>query len=30
VPLALAPRAEMPSGYQRPPLEDQTFVPDYY
>jgi polyphosphate kinase 2 len=30
VPLALAPRAEMPTDYQRPPMEDQTFVPDYY
>jgi len=30
VPLALAPRAEMPTDYQRPPLEDQAFVPDYY
>jgi polyphosphate kinase 2 len=29
-PFALAPRAEMPTDYMRPPLEDQTFVPDYY
>jgi polyphosphate kinase 2 (PPK2 family) len=29
-PFALAPRPDMPSDYTRPPLEDQTFVPDYY
>ncbi len=29
-PFALPPRAEMPTNYKRPPLEDQTFVPDYY
>ena len=29
-PIALPPRAEMPTNYKRPPLEDQTFVPDYY
>jgi hypothetical protein len=27
---ALPPRAQMPADYQRPPLEDQSFVPDYY
>ena len=29
-PFALAPRPDMPTDYKRPPLEDQTFVPDYY
>jgi polyphosphate kinase 2 len=29
-PLALSPRPEMPADYQRPPMEDQSFVPDYY
>jgi polyphosphate kinase len=29
-PFALAPRPDMPTEYRRPPLEDQTFVPDYY
>src|SRR5271166_4861540 len=29
-PFALAPRPDMPTEYKRPPLEDQTFVPDYY
>jgi polyphosphate kinase len=29
-PFALPPRPDMPTDYKRPPLEDQTFVPDYY
>ncbi len=29
-PFALPPRPDMPTDYRRPPLEDQTFVPDYY
>ena len=29
-PFALPPRPEMPTDYVRPPMEDQTFVPDYY
>jgi polyphosphate kinase 2 len=30
VPSELPARPHMPSDYVRPPLEDQTFVPDYY
>ncbi len=30
VPAELPARPHMPSDYMRPPLEDQTFVPDYY
>jgi polyphosphate kinase 2 len=29
-PFALEPRPNMPTDYKRPPMEDQTFVPDYY
>jgi polyphosphate kinase len=29
-PFALPPRPEMPTDYVRPPMGDQTFVPDYY
>jgi len=29
-PFAPAPRPQMPTDYVRPPMEDQTFVPDYY